>query len=353
MSDLDLRNYFWRECTVNRHLSCYEGFITRCQPYSLSDDSTRLVTHLASGASIEAKLATYRYLARLPFDEMWIEVDYDARYNAKKELNVEGTPEQKPEDTPDRIGWMLKSINDTTWRATTVCRFDRTKSGRQADTFGITYIISTDGPVQHKSWARDPLFRTIINEFNEADTITAALWGFTARNQDGKLGFAAPAYLKGALKIDLDPSWETILNSAYGHLPDTERAKKSADHLINSARELMGDVRFLLTALATINQLPTSFHTDRPQGSARIGGRIRQYMINRVVTIEIPKSRNMVTKALKLLKQAEVRIRRHLVSGHWRRIRQNGEIKMVWIEQHYRGDASLGYVRQVREVVTA
>lgn len=362
----DLLNSFAEAAEKEKHLHAFRGLIRRARPYTLDDDATALITELASGPTINDKLATYRILARLPFDVVWIEMNYEARYYARVALGTSvGEP---PKDTPDRMGWIMERITDTMWRATTVIRYspDATASGRTTDTFGCTHVISTEGPVEFRSMVRDQYMRQAVMELNKwepdrgSSLIGAVMWGFgddIARqsqiNRHGTINIGLPEHLTGSNAVDLPPSWEPIIERVSKGVPSRkiERVKK---HMMESAIELQGDLRFLMAALATLNEVPVTYADFKPEGTRRIGGRIKEFMVNRIVTIAIPKKRGRTNKVMKMLKLAEVRMRRHEVSGYWKRVRYgDGRVERRWIKEYMRGDAALGYVRQERQVVEA
>jgi len=356
----DLLNEFWRESENEAHLKCYTNLIRQARPYTLDDDAVDLITEISSGKTIADKLAIYRKLARLPFETIWIEFNYAARHVARVRLGT--IVGNMPEDSPIKMGWLLRRIDETTWRATTVAHFTSSKSGREVDTFGCDQILSTEGIINYKSTARDPTIKSAINELNahrsaklmgrndniDVGPFQSYMWGFGSRNQEPNV-ISIPPHLARINAIDLAPSFETIIKK----ISKTEKEKFDNTHkqMERSCRELQGDLRFLCAALALINEVPLTYNNYQQSGVARVGGRLRPYMINRLVSISIPKKRGRVNKIMNMLRTAERAIRRHEVSGHWRNIKQpDGKIKKVWIREHMRGDASLGFVKQERLV---
>ncbi len=359
----DLLNAFAEAADKEKHLQCYRGLIRRARPYTLDDDATALITELASGPTINDKLATYRILARLPFETVWIELNYEARYYARVALGTSFG--DKPKDTPDRMGWLLERLSDTTWRATTVIRYahpEATESGRTVDTFGAVHVISTEGPVDFRSFVRDPIARQAVQEINKphpdrgSSIIAALAWGFGEQASRPKAGesktvsIGLPEHLHGANAVDLATSWEPIMHRVSKGLPSVKIAK-TKKHMLESAIELQGDLRFLMAALATINEVPLTYADFRPPGTRRIAGGMKQFMVNRVVTIAIPKKRGRTNKVMKMLRLAEVRMRRHEVGGYWKRVHFKDRVELRWIGNYWRGDSALGYVNQEREVV--
>ncbi len=356
---MDLLNEFAAAVEKEKHLNFYRGLVRRARPYMLDDDATALITELASGPTIQDKLATYRILARLPFDVMWLEFDYEPRFLARVALGT--SVGEKPVDAPERMGWLLERLTDTSWRATTVIQYaaSATESGRTVDVFGVAHIVSTEGPVEFRSWTRDQHMRQAVVDANKPEPghpvalLSAMAWGFGAAPASGSnvYSISLPQHLYGSNAVDLPPSWEPIIEKVSKGVP-SEKVKLTRRHMTGSSVELQGDLRFLMAALATLNEVPVTYTDVRPPGTRRIGGQIKEFMVNRVVKIALPKRRGRANKVLKLLKLAEVRMRRHEVSGYWRRTKMpDGTVERKWINSYMRGDASLGYVRQVREVV--
>jgi hypothetical protein len=359
----DLLNDFAAAAEKEKHLQCYRGLIRRARPYTLDDDATALITELASGPTINDKLSIYRILARLPFDVVWLELNYDARYYARVALGT--SVGEKPKDVPDRMGWLMERVTDTVWRATTIIRYGKgvTESGRQVDTFGCTHVISTEGPLEFRSFVRDPVLRQAVKEINEpepdreASMIAALMWGFgesantAVHNGQKMMHIGLPSHLNKSNAVDLPASWEPMMEKVSKGVTSVKLAR-TKEFMMTSAVELQGDLRFLMAALATLNEVPITYADFKPKGSRRIGGGIKEYLVNRIVTIAIPKKYGRTNKVMKMLRLAEVRMRRHEVSGYWKRVRfGDGRVERRWINEYMRGDAGLGFVRQEREVV--
>lgn len=357
----DLLNDFWKATESEKHLRSYSSLVRRARPYTLDDDAVGLLTELASGPTINDKLATYRILARLPFDVIWIEMNYDARFNARVKIGTSFGA--RPKDAPTRMGWIMERITDTMWRATTVIQYEDEKGRLATDAFGITHVVSTEGKVEFRSFARDPGMREVVKSLNEPSefyengegvTLTHALgWGFGDMPQDGRTTYVTlPRHLNGSNAVDISPGTENMILSMSE--PASVKLKRARETMMVSCRELQGDLRFLCATLATLNEVPLTYVDVRQPGKMRSGGNIREYMVNRIVTIAIPKKRGRLNKVLGLLRLAERRMRRHEVSGYWQTV-YSGPGRTVkerrWINEYMRGDAQLGYVRQEREVV--
>lgn len=352
MPDLDLLNQFWKATEREKHLAPYKGLVRRARPYTLDRDATELVTELSSGASINEKLSIYRRLSRLPFDVVWIEFDYLDRFHKRQELGtVQDT--ETPTDAPTKMGFMLERLTDTEWRCMTVVayRSESTPSGRTCDVFGAVLVVSTEGPVEFRSWIRNPGMRDGIKAMNDQHAGMLG-WGFGVR-KNGVDFNVAPSELKQTVAVDLPLSYEYIVNHMVesGRDPLMTARQYTERSIMDALNEIKGDLRFVVSSLAMLNEVPITITEARREGTTLVGGRLKPYMVNRVVSVNIPKTRGRTRKAMSLLRLAERSMRRHEVAGHWKTVTLKGGMKETrWIKNYERGDASLGYVNQIREV---
>lgn len=347
MADLDLLNQFWKATESEKHLACYKGAVRRARPYTLDADATELVTELSSGETIQSKLLIYRRLARLPFDVMWIEFDYNDRLNMRRALQTVPANEDI-ENAPLKMGFMIEKVTETQWRALTVASFRDSESGRTCDTFGAVHVVSTEGPVDFRTHARDPAVREVVKKAN-AEKYGLLGWGFGVRDSDGTDHNTYLPELDGTTAVDVAPSVERIITT----IRDNQKARYdiAKEQLFIACGELKGDLRFICAALALLNEVPLTVRSIQREGSTRVGGSIKPFMVNRIVSVAIPKTKGRVRKIGAMLRLAERSMRRHEVAGHWKTVvLKGGERERRWIKNYERGDASLGYVHQIREV---
>ena len=353
MSDLDLLNQFWKATETEKHLAPYKGLVRRARPYTLDADATDLVTELASGETIRDKIAIYRRLSRLPFEVVWIEFDYMDRFNTRQRLGTVALTEA-PEDAPTKMGFMLERITETEWRCLTVISYPEgiTGSGRSCDVFGAVFVVSTEGPVEFRSWVRDPAMRDGVKAMNEQSAGMLG-WGFGVR-QNGEDFNVAPPELRDTVAVDLAPSYEHIIHRVIENEPMKSARQVTSKLMLDSLNEIKGDLRFVCAGLAMLNEVPITTREVRREGTNRIAGRLKPFMVNRIVSVAIPKTKGRVRKVMATLKLAERHMRRHEVAGHWKTvILKGGERERRWIKNYERGDASLGYVHQIREVTAS
>jgi hypothetical protein len=118
----------------------------------------------------------------------------------------------------------------------------------------------------------------------------------------------------------------------------------------------------LWVLLATINDLPVKIEEIKPAKGYVARGRYRRFLAHKVITLTVPETRY---RKLVLRTAALLRRRAHQVRGHWRLdwihppstrcehlwqpdgkhlvcSRCSGH--KIWIAEHQRGDASIGFV---------
>jgi len=95
--------------------------------------------------------------------------------------------------------------------------------------------------------------------------------------------------------------------------------------------------------LSTFNKVPIFAETEikRSHGFVARGG-YHRFLDHKILTINIPetKARTVVRSVVALIRR-----RAHVVRGHWRDDwRMPKGNKTLWIAEHQRGDASMGFV---------
>lgn len=119
--------------------------------------------------------------------------------------------------------------------------------------------------------------------------------------------------------------------------------KFSQDTLVGVIREQVGELRFAWSLLAAINDIPVGVKivSGESKGAYLAKGKYRKFLEHSIISIDLPKGRDPVKLARKVVEQS--RKRAHQVRGHWRRDWRH-ENNRIWVHEHERGDASLGFV---------
>lgn len=146
-------------------------------------------------------------------------------------------------------------------------------------------------------------------------------------------GMSESAYVAGVRGYDRDN---------VGIIPRPARPGEVPDH--EFMRAAMGRGRMMWCFLSTFNKVPIiGEHRVVPTHGFVARGAYHRFLEHKVLTINVPEKAGV----RKIARQAIAIIRRraHQVRGHWRddwRLQKGN--KSLWIAEHQRGDASLGFV---------
>lgn len=104
--------------------------------------------------------------------------------------------------------------------------------------------------------------------------------------------------------------------------------------------EMRGELRYCWSLLAAINDLPLGFKRVERSRGFMARRQYKKFMGYNTISLILPK--RMTEQRLARIVVSLSRRRAHEVRGHFRRI--GPDKKRVWIKEHIRGDASLGWV---------
>lgn len=260
-----------------------------------------------------------RVLARLPFHRTWIEHSSGATTRRSVELgfNASGTPDPAAKADPAdlseelRQGWLLDQCadDDSLFR---VHMFERDWIDGKLRLYAVplAYAWRTDDRPGHPSWSQ------------KAGAIMQSELIVGVRGYQGPCGIVPNMYLN-------DPHW--MLGSA------TAQAQSAAG-ILKGYRAVL---RRIWALLATINELPIGMRDITVAKGFIARGRYQQYLDYKTVVLNVPQNADLRKIARSAV--AHARMRAHQVRGHWRRdYRHPGQL--IWVHEHQRGDASLGFV---------
>jgi hypothetical protein len=375
----DFLNDVWKEVYQRKNMSMYRGLMRRAVPFTLDTASTRLVTELATQSE---KCDLYRTLARLPYEVVWLEYDYQEKVRTQIKLGTRKDP-YSYENEPNKMGYLIERLTETRWRVlswvsctitsknksiySVVSRSSLTPGEEVVETMPPAFILDTEGSIQgYRTTVRDPaLLHAVQATIDNDDAPCAVAWGLGLPTPGGVFAFH-PKLLKSVC-IDLPPDWEVLMGR------DSPRPHERRDLLQSvlpaTMKEQSGLMRWLCAALASITSAPTILTERKKQGTFRADGRMREYKVNQVVTLHIPGKRTITVKhMLSLFRGAKRRMARHQVHGFWRTTtaevspgdrwqwmysQRHREFRWhIWINDFERGDATLGYVLRNYEVTT-
>jgi hypothetical protein len=343
------------KAVIRKEMARYRDDLIRAKRFVLGDDSLRHI--VIRGTEDHTKLPDRVPLACLPFDTVWIEYDNHARIRAQHEI---GTSDLPDDITPKRAGFLLKRVCDrpTAWTATKV--FD-TRSGLSGLS-AMVYLFDAES---------DRSIHVLGNRMNMVDRavpegttpeellekkriLNYPLWGYAQHSSHTEMLdklFNHAAY-------SMEPTWFGVMEEM---MASGKWNTKTGERVIAEAvRENAGDLRFLTTALAFINEVPVVYTDKTRQGSFLAGGRQQNFFSNSVITLNIPAMKRRTVMQILDKAARGAKKKRHQVRGHWRvsdkphgpRWQQFTDSESgrtgyrMWIEHHLRGDAALGWVHQ-------
>ena len=288
--------------------------IAGARRFVLDDGASRFMADLAHAShtnqaedSIKA-LERTRQLSRLPHQTTWIE--YNARAFRERTLEAygnsvvftesDGSTKRGSQTSLDQvipgIGWLLKSYNDTVFTVDTCFSWDE----------GAAVLPFVYG------WSTEDTIPPWPDETSSSGTRAAAL------------GTGVSEYKSTSV---------TVFRAPWCKLTDKSVAMMRL--------EFSGELRFVWALLASINDISIGVKNVTPAKGFIARGKYRKFVEHTVISVLIPKGRDPQKVARQVVELS--RHRAHIVRGHWRRDWRH-ESNRIWIKEHQRGDASLGFV---------
>lgn len=372
-ADLDLFNEFWLRTEREEAFAPYRNSMRKARPFALSDEIDEMVGSLSFGKD---DIKTLRHLssAKLPYPVMWLEHG-NGGFGRRVPPMLDTLF-----GTPQRTGWLLLARDgDETgakWEAVRVSRVRNELSGDMtASLYPLMHRVSTADKLEDftVTGPSDGPLGDAYAMFNhmQADTATTAMigWGggdkpLISDDEDEQERILRSSPLFGHASVVIDPGFmRKIVADNYDPKSGVVRMVKKA------AVDHYGELRYLVAALALMNEVPVEFVPFRPSGHVRLGGRLRPFMSSSVVSITVPASRRRLKDIDKLLQQRgeAAKKARHEVRGHFRHAktlpatnperweraedRDGRPVWRTWIGHHMRGSAELGWVEQRYAVV--
>lgn len=334
-------------------LAEYRTRLLRAQRFRIHNDFLGMAAAFQP-ESLKTVLPLFE-LARIPYTDVWLEFDGKAYFDHMHAIGMaraNGDLEQDVRESLDvEYGVLLQAMDPhkRVWRAT---QFYRNRASKETDAAFCTHYelwFSTDPSLMP---AYDGSLKRLLPDYPFCHSIDGniQMWwlGYTEEtcgDLDDWIHLAphvqgrADPILRDLLKME---QWypQLIKDPLY-----REQVLKMSFKLVTGN---WGFARFYLTVLALINQSFTRTVYRPSQGAILYRSKRLPYLGYNDITIEVPNKRTIVRYVRKFL-DIMIRKRAHKVRGHWRHYK-TGE--RVWIDEHQRGDASLGYVQHDYEVTT-
>lgn len=270
-------------------------------------------------------LENARHMARLPHPITWIEFNYAAVIERSKTLGMKilRGPNMLPDESfPARAGWLLRQHPkiDTAFLATQAVT-SMVMAGR-----AFIHPVSTAWCVDEtplpwrpiKLWKNDPGVEFIVMMKGYRSTQVAWTFSFSEQVSTPIMKAMGPWAIKPGMSL-----------------------------------------RDLWALLATINDLPIKIEKIEPSKGYIARGSYKKFLQHSVIHLTVPETR---WRKLALKTAIALRRRAHQVRGHWRKDWRNPLNKLcehefdehmicrccrghqIWIAEHQRGDASIGFV---------
>jgi hypothetical protein len=346
-----------------------QNSVARARKFVLDDDMSAFLADLSNasmrtcGTFSKAKMLTesLRSQARLPHALTWIEYNkrrYRARLDQEYVGDVNMTAVGGGYGVADRCGWLCIQHREieTAFMAVQCSSHAFDHNNRLIESpmpcvIGYVWRCDDDGALPWQTIS-PPAPRAVRESGETVDMFPESYVTGVVGYQSDRVGVVRGPHLKAGL---------------------VEQYFKTSQ--FNVMREMAGDLRCLWSLLATINDLPTRT-TEVVQSRGFVArGRYRKFVDHRVITLTIPEQRYRRVAARAV---AISRRRRYPVRGHYRvdwrlspsplcaaarRDPITGRVEHPWVSgpdgrlrcphcrgekifvrEHERGDAALGYV---------
>jgi hypothetical protein len=334
LADLALRQTFGKPKRHGKAHVSVRAPLLAARRFVLDQDASAFLCDLANANfrmwNARRVLRAYeasRVLARLPYAVTWIE--YDAVAERERHKAAYATPEwlhslaESGKDST-RMGWLLQQHPqiETAFRMTTFADYGDDDAHMQP--FDLVWVTDDGTP----PWPED-----VVPAEDPSDMTTAALGMVYAK--EAELAYYKPEGFHGV----------SIRKNALAQLALEMDARSAGKNQTDVIRQRLAhgseELRKALTLLAAINDVPIGIkHVELSRGFFA-QGRYRKFLDHNVITITLPKGRDPYKVARDVI--ARARRRAHQVRGHWRRDWRHEGLR-IWIKEHQRGDASLGFV---------
>jgi hypothetical protein len=369
-------------------LASYRHDMRRAHRFVLDNDFVRYATEVSSATRPEKLLARLQY-ATLPYDVTWIEFDLKTKVEVMRNFHNMDNSKFDWNEVADRLGLIIRRLSDTEAVVEMVC-----------ETFGAHGLIGTTicyfFSVREYEWSLKDGRGIGCEPFMPPDTVTAiarypgmntekveqlrrigpaSLWGYSSAEHHSTViesmaqmkNLALPSFLARHGILGMGRMRQII-----GTLMSPGREEVVSDTiaalLVQETTEFTGMMRWVVTILACLNEVPIDSHHIQPEGTIRTGltGR-RPLMDYHRIVLRVPKEKPVQYIERQL--RTATRRRAHEVRSHWRTYLHEQRcprdehqwtydydegyrlcgICMAYgrlIHEHVRGDPSLGWVRK-------
>lgn len=361
----------------------FRNKIRNAQRFILDDSSVETICEL----SHETKhIEGWSFLARLPYNVMWIEYNAHTKASKFESMGKLGMPFNPKEVSPWRGYLMWKEELEGSSPRWIVHSF--TFIDNMVVPEFTAYVFDPEGnsqfPTRGSSFWRVPTL-SLIPDFPRMPVIIQEENNekiFTETDPEyillGMFEDTTFSHVENIIKISdiIAPRMAVVINPFWDKFIKKNKKLDFKRLALENIRENAGELRWIITMLASINGLPKEVKPFIPQGIRHsIGMHQLPYFGGSTISLSIPRENRVIHFRKILDKEAgAMRRRRHYVIGHWRIIEPGKRmficrhmpisveagvgqcercgLKVRWIEAHERGDATLGYVEHQYNVTS-
>jgi hypothetical protein len=373
--------------------------LRRAEKWILDDDAVRTICELSHERD---KLEGWSFLARLPFDVMWVEFNLHTKAIKMNEINKKRFPPL--DEISPVVGYLMYRDDEGSTSPRWVCNQFYWIGGEPVPGI-VGYVYDPEGgdydPVKGSTYWRSPTLSQIpgcpkmpveiqsltnivdMTVFSTCDPEILACGDLYIDNDD-VMTIPAGTPLDKPIQVDgaiiKSAEWGTNrVGIIYDPFWMAHHFKKGLNWRLAMSEiyEEVGHIRFIVTMLAAMNGIPKEIREAHTRtGKRTIGANILPYFQHRTVSLKIPTdnrtqwARSHLQGALRNAPRAW-----HRVKGHWRVIElgkarghicrhhpvmiENGvgmcekcQLIIRWIKQHERGTPEIGIVEHTYRVRT-
>jgi hypothetical protein len=370
---------------VDHHLRYYRNLIRKARRFVLDDSMVSHMVHLSNTPNLD-QFNYWSLLARLPFDNMWVEWDQWERLKIAAQLNKLKDPFD-PSEVAQANGMLLTRdpATPSTWLMYMFCK-DSSK-----DVF-INPLVFAYNPDGHEIIAEDQLAptpwgvlgqRPLSEEINLGRGAEYSSLGYMT--SVGSNEFSAPQWSFGKVGAVVEPIWrqwrqQGLSQSYQPALEGNQSARTFLKHanepFMEQLVENRGILRTMIAFLAMLNNVPHYTHPVLRKGYRSVGMNRVPFLGHSNVILRLPKRRQL-EYIQQRMRQGYARHQRfHDVRGHYRRTvydRSNIRCHHIpsadstsdnircgrcghsirWVETYLKGDINLGRVDRLSYTVKA
>ena len=379
-----------------RVLARQRAQLRRAEKWVVDDDAVRAIYHL----SLERdRLDSWAFLARLPFDVMWIEMNLHAKVIEMDKKHNRHTPLK---DVSKVIGYLFYRDDPNSESPKWICNQfyefnDMVLPGM------IGYVFDPEGsdysPVRGSTYWRSPTL-SLLPGCPKMPVYIGGSMGLDMRVETtadpeilatGDITISDKASITIPAGTDLDDTidvpaglleaagWATN-RFAIIHDPFWQAFQGKFDKraVLDAVYEEVGHIRFIVAMLASLNSIPKDIKQAVTRtGKRSIGANILPYFQHRTVSLKVPNDNRVMWMRSHMDRAARNAPRPwHPVRGHWRVIElgkaskthicrhqpvmvesgvgmcEKCQLMIRWIKDHHRGTPEIGIVEHTYKVTT-